>query len=396
MKKKLIIMTLLAVALSASITACGPKNNGGGENVPPAGFEDVEDKEEAEDIEADTGETDEASAHPLKEYVFSQDVLDKDLEKPIRAYGFEYDEEEDHVYENSLDQFRSDLHLHIGILAPGLDMDTYLDEQHAEHYHAVSTVWGRYNIQQAEASSSDGTAMIALTRYTHFEDDGEDDYEYIGDIVFTDGTSVAATDLLYSIDKEYGDGERVEATVKALAARYGIDYDGLKWTDMESKPAEDEVVYEETQMLTWADKNVSYGPVKTFKLALTTNNGTSVVTHHDSGVTLYYELTDDDGTVEELLQTDIEGAKRIAETVEEGTGFSASPITTAADGTVYSSYTYTDKDGNVFSGTYAYKDSGTEGVWVRIQVYMNPVWGYDEESENTIYDRVVTEFGFTD
>ena len=393
MKRK-VIAFMAAAILAFSIPACGAKEPASGGEAQVEEAESTEETEEIQETEAGPEGIGEAAAYPLQEYTFTKSVSDKDLERPLIAYGLELDQEEDRVQGNSLDQFRSDLHLHIGVLDPGSDMGTYLDERHEENYYAVSTIWGKYNIQQAVISNSDGTARLALTRSMNFEDGGENDYEYMGDLVYTDGASVAAVDLLYSIDKEYGDGERVEATVKELTGRYGIDYDSLEWNDMESKPSEDEVIYEETQMLTWTDKNVSYGPVKTFKLALTTNNETSVVTHHDTGVTIGYELTDDDRSVEEMLREDIEGAKRVAETMDEGTGFTASTISTSEDGTAYCSYTYTDKDGNSIGGTYAYKDSGTEGVMVRIQIYMNPIFGY-EEGEEDIYNKVIEDFGFT-
>ena len=99
--------------------------------------------------------------------------------------------------------------------------------------YATSIARG-YNIQQAYAVSDDGSAAFAVIRYTNFEDDGENDYQYMGDLVYTDGTSVVATDLQYSIDKEYGNGEEVEAAMRAITEYYGIDYDRLEWADVES------------------------------------------------------------------------------------------------------------------------------------------------------------------
>jgi hypothetical protein len=321
--------------------------------------------------------------------------LGKDLEKPITACGLEFDEENDHVYENSLDQYRRGLHLHIGILEPGADMTEHLEKLHTENYYAAGTVWGKYNIQQAVISNGDGTAGLAVTRYTNFEDDGENDFEYMGVLVCTDGSSVSSTDLLYSIDKEYGDGERAEATIRALTAYYGIDYDMLEWTDMDSKPGKDEVVFEEKEMLTWADKDMTYGPVRTFYLALTSNQGTSIRTTHDTGVTILYELTDSVSSAEELLKQDIEGAERLAETIEEGSGFSSSSIRTAPDGSVVCSYSYTDEDGNTIRGIFAYQDTDTEGIRLRTWIHEDPVWGYSE-GEDKIFDRVISEFGYTD
>ena len=67
------------------------------------------------------------------------------------------------------------------------------------------------------------------------EEDGEEnDYQYMGDLVYTDGTSVASTEFMYSIDKEYGNGEDVEAEMKAVTGHYGIDYEKLNWTEVKS------------------------------------------------------------------------------------------------------------------------------------------------------------------
>ena len=88
-----------------------------------------------------------------------------------------------------------------------------------------------YNVQQADAVSDDGSAKFTVIRYTNFEDGEENDYQYMADLVYTDGTNAASTEFMYSVDKEYGNGEEVEAAMKAITKYYGIDYGNLEWVD---------------------------------------------------------------------------------------------------------------------------------------------------------------------
>ncbi|MCR5005132.1 MAG: hypothetical protein K6A77_04430 [Clostridiales bacterium] len=114
-------------------------------------------------------------------------------------------------------------------------METYLATSQADNAQYATSVARGYHIQQADAANADGSAKCTVIRYTSFEDGGENDYQYMGDLVYTDGTSVAGTEFIYSIDKEYGNGEEVEAAMKAITGYYGIDYSRLDWVDVESR-----------------------------------------------------------------------------------------------------------------------------------------------------------------
>ena len=175
-----------------------------------------------------------AEGSTAEEFEFTKTAIDEELEKPITACGLQFDENEDLKYENALNQERDSFHLHISILSKGFDMEKYLTTSQDDNHQFAADISHGYNIQQADAANADGTAKFTVIRYTNFEDGGENDYQYLGDLVYTDGTSVAATEFIYSVDKEYGSGEEVEAAMKAITGYYGIDYDKLNWVGVES------------------------------------------------------------------------------------------------------------------------------------------------------------------
>ncbi len=233
MKKRWI--TVLALILACILlVACG--KDGGKKQYNAGGdvSEAISDSSVTEDS-AYEGASEEASEGIIVEdFEFSKTASDEELEKPITACGLQFDENEDLKFENALNQERESLHLHIGILSMGYDMETYLATSQADNAQYATSVARGYHIQQADAANADGTAKFTVIRYTNFEDGGENDYQYMGDLVYTDGTSVAATELLYSVDKEYGNGEEVEAEMKAITDYYGTDYDNLDWVEVKS------------------------------------------------------------------------------------------------------------------------------------------------------------------
>ena len=234
MNRKRVLAVILVLTMALCLAACG--SGGGGENGKASGNTSaVSSGSSVEEDSADEDATEESSEGDLlEEFEFTKTVFNQDLENPITACGLKYDESKDRQFEEALDQTREDLHLHIGILESGYNMDTHLEKCQSDNITYVTSVARGYNIQQADAANADGTAKFTVVRFTHFEDDGENDYDYMGDLVYTDGTSVAYTEFMYSIDKEYGNGEEVEAAMKAITGYYGIDYDKLKWVDQES------------------------------------------------------------------------------------------------------------------------------------------------------------------
>ncbi len=244
MIKKRVLAALLALTMTLCLTACGSgggeKNeNAGGETVAEssdssAAEESSEEKDLAEESDDEDASEVSSTGSLTEEFEFTKTAAEEALEKPITACGLQFDENEDRKYENTLDQERESFILHIGILSAGYDMEDYLAKSQADNYQYATAVSRGYNIQQADAANSDGSAKFTVIRYTKFEDGGENDYQYMGELVYTDGTSVAATEFLYSVDKEYGNGEEVETGMKAITGHYGIDYDKLDWVDQES------------------------------------------------------------------------------------------------------------------------------------------------------------------
>ena len=159
--------------------------------------------------------------------------MNQELEKPITVCGLKYDESEDKQFEDALNQERDSFHLHVSILEIGCDVEAQFKIIQSDNVDYVTSAARGYNVQQADAANSDGSAKFTVIRYTRFEDGGENDYQYMGDLVYTDGTNAAATEFMYSVDKEYGNGEEIEAAMKAITAYYGIDYDSLEWVDAE-------------------------------------------------------------------------------------------------------------------------------------------------------------------
>ena len=237
MKKQL--LTVLAMLMACVLfVSCGQSSGGsGGEESGSAGGDT---SAEASDSSAEEDSVDEdaseapSDAFALEDYEFTKSAANQDLEKPITACGFRFDESMDRQFEEALDQERESLHLHVSILEVGYDMDTYLEKCRFDNVDYATSAARGYNVQQADAANADGTAKFTVVRYTRFEDGGENDYQYMADLVYTDGTSVAATEFMYSVDKEYGNGEEVEAAMKAVTGYYGIDYDALTWIDLES------------------------------------------------------------------------------------------------------------------------------------------------------------------
>ena len=234
MKKKLVSALALVMAC-VLLVAC---SKGGGEKQDNASgdvSEAISDSSVTEDS-ADKGTAEETSEGSIVEdFEFTKTASEEKLEKPITACGLSYDENEDRKYENMLDQERENIHLHIGILSMGYEMDSYLATSQADNAQYATSVARGYHIQQADATNADGSAKFTMIRYTNFEDGGENDYQYMGDLVYTDGTSVAGTEFIYSIDKEYGNGEEVEAAMKAITGYYGIDYSRLDWVDVKNQ-----------------------------------------------------------------------------------------------------------------------------------------------------------------
>ena len=171
-------------------------------------------------------------------FEFTKGADNKELEKPITAYALKFDDRGvvegetngDIKTEHSLSQSsRDNMDLYVSILGRNYSMDDYLAKRREDNLQYATTIARGHNIQTADAASADGSAEFTAIRYTNFEDGGENDYEYMGQLAYTDGTSVAATEFLYSVDREYGNGEEVEAWMKAVLERYGIDYGGLEW-----------------------------------------------------------------------------------------------------------------------------------------------------------------------
>lgn len=212
-------------------TSVEASDSSAGEDMSAEEPESVEEEESAdEEVPEET-----SAGDLLGEFEFTKSVFNQELEKPITVCGLKYDESDDLKYEDSLNQERESFHFHISILEVGYDMDTHLAKCQSDNAEYATSVARGYNIQQADAASGDGSAKFTAIRYTSFEDDGENDYKYMANLVYTDGTSVAATEFMYSIDKEYGNGEEVEAEMKAITDYYGIDYGALNWVDVESQ-----------------------------------------------------------------------------------------------------------------------------------------------------------------
>ncbi len=247
MKKQL--LTVLALSMACVLlVSCGQSSGGSGgaggdtdaaasdsNTAEPDSSAAASDSSAAEDSADEDGSEASSKGGLLQEFEFTKTVSNEELEKPITVCGLKYDESEDRPFEDSLDQERDSFHLHISILSLGYDMDTYLTSCRSEQTEYATSIAQGYNIQQADAANGDGSAKLIMIRYTNFEDGGENDYQCMGDLVYTDGTSVAATDLLYSVDREYGNGEEVEAEMRAIAGYYGIDHDTLDWADVESR-----------------------------------------------------------------------------------------------------------------------------------------------------------------
>ena len=246
MKKQL--LTVLALSMACILlVSCGQSSGGSGgaggdtdaaasgsNTAEPDSSAAASDSSAAEDSADEDGSEESPKGGLLQEFEFTKSVFNQDLEKPITACGLQYDESGDLQYEDALNQERDSFHLHISILEIGYDMDTHLKNSQSDNAEYVTSISHGYNVQQADAASGDGSAKFTVIRYTNFEDGGENDYQYMGDLVYTDGTYVAATEFMYSVDKEYGNGEEVEAEMKAITGYYGIDYDKLDWVDVES------------------------------------------------------------------------------------------------------------------------------------------------------------------
>ena len=218
MNKKSVLVIILALTMALCLTACrsGSGNNGNaGGDVSAASS----DSSAAEDT-ADEEVSEEASKGDLtQEFEFTKSVMNQELEKPITVCGLKYDESEDLQFEDALNQERDSFHLHVSILEIGCDVDAQFKIKQSDNVDYVTSVARGHNVQQADAANSDGTAKFTVIRYTSFEDGGENDYKYMGVLVYTDGTNAAATEFMYSIDKEYGNGEEVEAALRAYLSQ---------------------------------------------------------------------------------------------------------------------------------------------------------------------------------
>ena len=170
-----------------------------------------------------------------QEFEFTKSVMNQKLEKPIIACGLKFDESDDLKSEDNLNQERDSFHLHISILETGYDTDKHFTKCQSDNAEYAKSIARGHNVQQADATSKDGSAKFTVIRYTSFEDGEENDYKYMADLVYTDGANAASTEFMYSIDKEYGNGEEVEAEMKAITKYYGIDYGALNWVNMESQ-----------------------------------------------------------------------------------------------------------------------------------------------------------------
>ncbi len=235
MKKQLLIV-LSIIVVCGLLISCGQSSggsDGGEENSSPdkETYTAASDSSEAEDTANEEESEAPAKDDLIEDFEFTKSVFNQTLEKPITVCGLQFDESTDRQFEEALDQGRDSFHLHISILEVGYDMDTHLQKCQSDNAEYVTSVARGYNVQQADAANADGSAKFTVIRYTNFEDGGENDYQYMGDLVYTDGTSVAATEFLYSVDREYGNGEEVEAIMKAITGYYGIDYDNLNWVD---------------------------------------------------------------------------------------------------------------------------------------------------------------------
>lgn len=229
MNKKRILAVLLALTMAFCLTACG---SGGGDNANAGGDASAvsPDSSAAEDT-ADEDASEEASKGDLtQEYEFTKSVMNQELEKPITVCGLKHDEK-DIQSEDNLNQERDSFHLHVSILEIGCDTDAFFATCQSDNADYVTSAARGYNVQQADAVSDDGSAKFTVIRYTNFEDGEENDYQYMADLVYTDGTNAASTEFMYSVDKEYGNGEEVEAAMKAITKYYGIDYGNLEWVD---------------------------------------------------------------------------------------------------------------------------------------------------------------------
>ncbi len=229
MNKKSVLAIILVLSIALCLTACGSgsgNNGNAGEDASVASS----DSSAAEDT-ADEEASEEASKGDLtQEFEFTKSVMNQELEKPITVCGLTHDEK-DIQNEDALNQERDSFHLHVSILEIGCDTDAFFAKCQSDNADYVTSAARGHNVQQADAANSDGTAKLTVIRYTNFEDGGENDYKYMADLVYTDGTNAAATEFMYSIDKEYGNGEEVEAAMKAITDYYGIDYDKLEWVD---------------------------------------------------------------------------------------------------------------------------------------------------------------------
>lgn len=230
MNKKRILAILLTLTMAFCLTACG---SGSGDNGNAGGdASSVSSDSSAAEDTADEDTSEEASKGDLtQEYEFTKSVMNQELETPITVCGLQHDEK-DIQSEDNLNQERDSFHLHVSILEIGCDTDAFLATCQSDNADYVTSAARGYNVQQANAASDDGSAKFTVIRYTNFEDGEENDYQYMADLVYTDGTNAATTEFMYSIDKEYGNGEEVEAAMKAITKYYGIDYDKLEWTDM--------------------------------------------------------------------------------------------------------------------------------------------------------------------
>ena len=237
MNRKRILAVILALAMALCLAACG---SGGAATDGKAGADASQASPEnsaAEDT-ADEDTTEEGSKGDLtQEFEFTKSVMNQELEKPITVCGLKYDESEDLQFDDALNQERDSFHLHVSILEIGCDVDAQFKIKQSDNVDYVTSAARGYNVQQADAVSDDGSAKFTVIRYTNFEDGEENDYQYMADLVYTDGTNAAATEFMYSIDKEYGNGEEVEAAMTAIAEYYGIDYGQLEWVDVESQSA---------------------------------------------------------------------------------------------------------------------------------------------------------------
>ena len=265
MKKQLLAVTALTMAC-VLFAACGKAPDtagGGGEDVSA-----VEDTVTAapDDDSAEGGTYEDAAAEPenivddagektgqdngdapkyaeerpinselLEATRFTKTVSAEDLDRPITVCCLKFDEDKDKKFEDSMTQERDRFHLHIGILGEGYDMESYLAASETDNYQYVASVAQGHNIQRASAANNDDSAKLTIIRFTNLEDGGENDYQYMGTLVYTDGVTVAATEFFYTVDREYANGEEVEAEMSAITGYYGIDYGALDWTDVENE-----------------------------------------------------------------------------------------------------------------------------------------------------------------